>query len=117
MAVKANITFRKIDLLGAYIRIQRLYGGKQEKSWNATVEVFPSSVAANPAVLPATVKAVVEGQTVEVQVNRQAPAEALESFNVTAPYDAAEMNPFKLLYPAVKEAVKAKYEVESVEDC
>jgi hypothetical protein len=117
MAAKANITFRKISLTGAYIRIQRLYGGKQERAWNANVEVFPNADAANPPALPKTVKVQVEGQTVDATVNRQTPVEPLESFNVTTPYDAAEMNPFKLLYPKVTEAVKQKYGVELVEDC
>jgi hypothetical protein len=119
MGLRADISFKKISLKGAYFRIARLYGGKQEKAWNATVDVFPTAEAANPPVLPATVKVMVEGQTVEAAINRQAPVEPLESFNVTAPYSADEMNPFKLLYPEARKAVAEKYkaEIDTVLDC
>ena len=45
MALSANIKFKGIALPSAYIRVDRVFGGKKE-GWNSVVGVYASSESA-----------------------------------------------------------------------
>ncbi len=76
MALTQSITFGGIEIPNAYIRIDRIFGGKRE-GWNSVVSVYASQEAA-------------------------ADCEPLKQFNVPAEYSAIEENPYILLYRAIK---------------
>ena len=76
MALTQAITFNGLSVPNAYIRVDRIFGGKRE-GWNSVVSVYASQEAAETC----------------------AP---LEQFNQSAPYDENEMNPYKKLYAALK---------------
>lgn len=73
MALKATKTVKGIEIKDAYVRVDRIFGGKRE-GWNSLVSVYASSEAAEP----------------------------IEQFNCSAPYEAEEANPYALVYPAIK---------------
>jgi len=76
MALSQAIDFNGIAVPSAYIRIDRIFGGKRE-GWNAVVSVYASADAA-------------------------ATCEPLEQFNASTEYSAIEENPYVLLYRAIK---------------
>lgn len=76
MALTQSITFNGLTATNAYIRIDRVFGGKRE-GWNSVVSVYASQEAA-------------------------ATCEPLKQFNVPAEYSAIEENPYVLLYRAIK---------------
>lgn len=76
MALTQSITFNGLSVPNAYIRIDRVFGGKRER-WNSVVSVYASQEAA-------------------------ATCEPLKQFNVPAEYSAIEENPYVLLYRAIK---------------
>lgn len=76
MALAQSITFGGIEIPNAYIRIDRIFGGKRE-GWNSVVSVYASQEAAETY-------------------------EPLKQFNVPAEYSAIEENPYVLLYRAIK---------------
>lgn len=76
MALQVTLNFKGITIPAAYIRIDRIFGGKKEE-WNSVVGVYASQEAAeteNP----------------------------LETFNQATEY-VSEENPFTLIYTALKE--------------
>jgi len=76
VALTQSITFGGIEIPNAYIRIDRIFGGKRE-GWNSVVSVYASADAA-------------------------ATCEPLKQFNVPTEYPAIEENPYVLLYRAIK---------------
>ena len=76
MALAQAITFNGLSVPNAYIRVDRIFGGKRE-GWNSVVSVYASQEAA------------------EIYA-------PLEQLNQSAPYDDGEMNPYKKLYAALK---------------
>lgn len=76
MALTQSITFNGLTAPNAYIRIDRVFGGKRE-GWNSVVSIYASQEAA-------------------------ATCEPLKQFNVPAEYSAIEENPYVLLYRAIK---------------
>jgi hypothetical protein len=76
VALTQSITFNGLSVPNAYIRIDRIFGGKRE-GWNSVVSVYASQEAA-------------------------ATREPLKQFNVPAEYSAIEENPYVLLYRAIK---------------
>lgn len=77
MALQTELDFRGIPLKNAYIRVDRLYGGKQENSYGSVVGIYADQAAAEA---------------------KQPP---LDQFNFTVPYVADE-HPFTLLYAGLK---------------
>ena len=76
MAITQSYDFQGVTISNAYIRVDRVYGGKRE-GWNSVVSVYASQEAAETCT-------------------------PLEQFNQSAPYDECEMNPYKKLYTALK---------------
>lgn len=76
MALSTNIKFKGVALPSAYIRVDRVFGGKKE-GWNSVVGVYASSESAET----------------------ESP---LETFNQPTAY-VAEENPLALIYTALKE--------------
>lgn len=77
MALQQSLPFAGITIPAAYIRVDSVYGGKA--GWHAVVRVYADAeTAATPG------------------------AAFVKEFNVSAPYDASNMNAFDLLYEAVK---------------
>lgn len=76
MALAQSITFGGIEIPSAYIRVDRIFGGKRE-GWNSVVSVYASQEAA------------------EIYA-------PLEQLNQSAPYNEGEMNPYKKLYATLK---------------
>ncbi|MDD3150984.1 MAG: hypothetical protein PHV68_09130 [Candidatus Gastranaerophilales bacterium] len=76
MAITQSYDFQGVTISNAYIRVDRVFGGKRE-GWNSVVSVYASQEASETC----------------------AP---LEQLNQSAPYDDGEMNPYKKLYAALK---------------
>ena len=76
MAITQSYNFQGVTISNAYIRVDRVFGGKRE-GWNSVVSVYASQEAA------------------EIYA-------PLEQLNQSAPYDDGEMNPYKKLYAALK---------------
>lgn len=76
MALTQSITFNGLTATNAYIRVDRVFGGKRE-GWNSVVSVYASAEAANSC-------------------------EPLMQFNCYMDYSAIEENPYVLLYRAIK---------------
>ena len=74
MALQTVLNFTGIDLAAAYIRVDRIFGGKRE-GWNSVVGVYANAEAA---------------------VDQQ----PLETYNQAADY-VAEANPLGLIYTAL----------------
>jgi len=74
MALKQTKEIKGLTVTDAYIRVDRIFGGKRE-GWNSVVGLYANSEATEP----------------------------LETFNASAPYDSEEINPYVLLYGAIKE--------------
>lgn len=75
MALQTELNFKGINLPAAYIRVDRVFGGKRE-GWNSVVGVYASAEAA-------------------------ADQSPLETYNQPAEY-VAEENPLSLVYSALK---------------
>ena len=74
MAITVNKEIKGIQVNNAYIRIDRIFGGKKE-GWNSLVGVYANAEATEP----------------------------IEQFNCPAPYDKNETNPFVIIYGAIKQ--------------
>jgi hypothetical protein len=72
MAIQCAVDFNGLQIPNAYIRIDRIFGGKRE-GWNSVVGVYANAEAAAP----------------------------VETFNASAPYVADEC-PFCAVYTALK---------------
>lgn len=77
MALRTELTFRGIPLSAAYIRVNRVFGGKRE-GWNSVVGVYASAEAAAANEPP------------------------LDEFNHSAAY-VADANPLELIYLSLRE--------------
>lgn len=77
MALVTATDFNSIELERAYIRVDRIFGGKQEGSYGSVVGVYASQTAA------------------------EAGKPYLEASNFSVPY-VAEEHPYKLLYEGLK---------------
>lgn len=75
MALQTVLNFKGINLPAAYIRVDRIFGGKCE-GWNSVIGVYASAEAA-------------------------ADQPPLETYNQSAEY-VAEENPIALVYEALK---------------
>lgn len=75
MALQTELNFKGINISAAYIRVDRVFGGKRE-GWNSVVGVYASAEAA-------------------------ADQQPLETYNQPAGY-VAEENPIALIYAALK---------------
>lgn len=75
MALQTALNFKGIDLPAAYVRVDRIFGGKRE-GWNSVVGVYASAEAA-------------------------ADQQPLETFNQAAEY-VAQANQLALVYAALK---------------
>ena len=73
MALKVTKDFKGITIQDAYVRVDRVFGGKRE-GWNSLIGVYANSEATEP----------------------------IEQFNCFALYEADEANPYTLLYAAIK---------------
>ncbi|MDR3414226.1 MAG: hypothetical protein P4L87_25240 [Formivibrio sp.] len=76
MAIVTPLNYRGIDLPAAYIRVNRVFGGKRE-GWNSVVGIYANQAAAAD----------------------QAP---LEEFNQAAAYSPDNLNAIDLVYLALK---------------
>lgn len=76
MALQIKHDFNGIALPAAYVRIDRVFGGKRE-GWNALVSIYASAEAAATG------------------------SEPLEQFNISTGY-AADRHPLPALYAALK---------------
>lgn len=76
MAITQSYDFQGVTISNAYIRVDRVFGGKRG-GWNSVVSVYASQEAA------------------EIYA-------PLEQLNQSVPYDENEMNPYKKLYAALK---------------
>lgn len=74
MALSKDITLKGLQVSDAYIRIDRIFGGKSE-GWQALVGVYANAETTEP----------------------------IEQFNCPAPYDKNETNPFVIIYGAIKQ--------------
>ena len=90
MALQANYNFRGITIQNAYIRIERVFGGKKE-GWNSVVAVFPSKPVVPEPVIDA------DGNTVTPE-----PVLPIDTFNAGAPYSADNLNALELIYAKLK---------------
>jgi len=86
MAKQVSISFKGIELPEAYVRINRVFGGKKE-GWNAVVGVYKDAEAAKEM------------------------TNTLDVYNVTAEYSTDEMNPFTLLYAAIADKYETSIDV------
>jgi hypothetical protein len=77
MALTQPYDFRGITIPAAYIRVDRIFGGKRE-GWNSVIGVYASAESA---------------------ANGDEP---LEQYNQPAEYADAEPNPYKLIYHQAK---------------
>lgn len=75
MALQTALNFKGIDLPAAYVRVDRIFGGKRE-GWNSVVGVYASAEAA-------------------------ADQQPLETYNQATEY-VAEASPIALVYAALK---------------
>ena len=78
MAIQAPYEFNGITIPQAYIRVQRLYGGKYDEGWSAVLFVYANKQAAHPE----------EGGEVLTPVT---------TYNVSIPYSMAA-HPYELIY-------------------
>jgi hypothetical protein len=76
VAITQSYDFQGVTISNAYIRVDRVFGGKRE-GWNSVVSVYASQEAA------------------EIYT-------PLEQLNQMAEYDENEANPYKKLYAALK---------------
>ena len=74
MALTTALNFKGVSLPSAYIRVDRVFGGKRE-GWNSVVGVYASAEAATDQ-------------------------QPLETYNMPAEY-VAEANPLGLIYAAL----------------
>ena len=79
MALKTNTTINGLGVQDAYVRVDRLFGGKRE-GWTAVVGVYASEGAAADGTAPLT------------------------TFNHSTPYEDGA-NPYNALYWALSEEV------------
>lgn len=77
MAIQANINFSGLIVPTAYVRIDRIFGGKRE-GWNALVSIYADSAHAADGVTP-----------------------ALEQFNCATAYDKKNADPYALVYAEI----------------
>lgn len=75
MAIKCNLTIKGVSLPEAYVRINRIFGGKDDEKWTARYDVHANDSK--------------DG--------------ALETDNIEAPYVAGQ-NPYETVYEAMKVA-------------
>ena len=75
MAIKKAIKFKGLSIKDAYVRVDRIFGGKRE-GWNSVVAIYASA----------------ESSVTD---------EPIETFNVTAPYVEGEL-PYVAIYNSVK---------------
>jgi len=90
MALQANYNFRGITIPNAYIRIERVFGGKKE-GWNSVVAVYPEKPSAAAQEFDA------EGNEIPFT-----PIEPITTFNAGATYDPANPNAMALIYAKLK---------------
>jgi hypothetical protein len=76
MALTQSITFNGLSVPNAYIRVDRIFGGKRD-GWNSVVSIYASAEASSSC-------------------------EPLKQFNCYTEYSAIEENPYVLLYHAIK---------------
>lgn len=76
MALKTAIIFRGIEIQDAYVRVNRVFGGKRE-GWGSVVWVYASEAAAETE-------------------------QPLEEFNHSAQYDETNLNALELVYESLK---------------
>jgi hypothetical protein len=84
MAIETNYNFKGIEVQGAYIRIDRLFGSKQE-GWNSLVGVYTTEV------VPAVPAVGVEGEEGYVPAQPETTRKnKITEFNHSAAYVADE---------------------------
>lgn len=120
MAISKSIDFKGLPVSAAYIRVNRIFGGKKE-GWNALVMVYASNAKANPAPVQTGERqkridgalCVDEaGDPVMEPVFTTPAPEHLTELNFRVPYvDGA--NPYTLVY----DGLKADPRFEGAVDC
>jgi len=111
MALKTPYLFRGINISEAYVRIDRISGGKQQGSWQGEFSIYQSEAAANspqpePALIEDEPEQLPDGLTPALKpdpllVARVLPQPPLAGFSITVPWEKAGV-PEKLLYAAAK---------------
>ena len=111
MALKTPYLFRGINIPDAYVRIDRISGGKQQGSWQGEFSIYQSEVAANPiqpesAVIEQEPEQLPDGlplppKPAPLPVPRVEPQPPLAGFSITVPWEKAGV-PEQLLYAAAK---------------
>ena len=102
MAVKADISIKGFTATSAYVRLMRVWGGKDENEWVGKFQIFASEAKAYP-----------NGRgTTEAPI---APTrDFAEEINVRADY--ANSDPRPLVFAALKDTLAADYAGANIED-
>lgn len=122
MALRANVVFKGLSVSSAYVRVERIHGGKVEGQWAGLAKVYASETAAKPAAVKVGERQVViedvpqiddEGERVMEDIMAKPTPEFLEEFSVATPW-VVDSVPEKLLYPEIEKLIAKKYNASSI---
>jgi|SRR6185369_9005369 len=110
MAVTASLVFKGLAASAAYIRLSRVFGGKDEGQWTGAFQMYGSEAKCYPED-----RTVMVGEGEDAHSEPVPPAgDPVAQFNLAIPYQDADPRP--LLYAALKERLPELYEGSNVED-
>ena len=127
MGIKADVYFRELPVTGAYVRLSRVFGGKDEGTWNGVAQLYAGEDKCYPEgrVLtrqrPAAEQPVPNEQNPnpaiemeDYEVPASPSGKHLDTFNVSAPFVASD--PFPAVWAAIKEKLAGQYVATNMED-
>ncbi len=104
MALKTPYLFRGINIPEAYVRLDRVSGGKQQGSWQGEFSIYQSEVAANPPQpeIEQEPEQLPDGLPLKSASAKVAPQPPLAGFSITVSWEKGGV-PEQLLYEAAKQ--------------